>query len=95
MGTRIFTTTNDLILKKGNWNTVEMFVRLNTPGSKNGVLELTINGKKRALNTVRYRHTPIKIEAFWLQPFFGGGSTEYAPRVTTKAWYTDFKFSKT
>lgn len=79
--------------KTGQWNTVEMYCKLNTPGKKDGVLELTVNGQTRRISTVRYRNDNAKINGVQVHPFFGGGTMDYAPPKQTRAWYADFKFS--
>jgi hypothetical protein len=79
--------------KKGQWNAIEMFMKLNTPGKYDGVMELVVNGMKMSLNTVRYRNDNAIINDWSLDTFFGGGSLAYAPPQTTKTWYADFVFS--
>jgi hypothetical protein len=86
---------NDLLLHKGRWNQIEMFCKLNTPGQKDGILEVTVNGVTKRLTTVRYRYDDAKINQVNLRSFFGGGTLEYAPNRDTKTWFADFEFSKT
>lgn len=84
----------DLQLHKGRWNEVEMFCKLNTPGKHDGVLEVTINGVTKRLDSVRYRYDHAKIENVKVNTFFGGGTDDYAPPADTKIWYADFGFSR-
>lgn len=84
----------ELKFKKGQWNDVEMFIKLNTPGKKDGLLSLTVNGVTKSLKTVRFRNDNAKIERVEIATFFGGGTQDYAPPADTKAWYADFGFSK-
>ena len=70
-------------------------MKLNTPGQKDGVLELAVNGQKRSLSTVRWRNNTAQIMGVQIHPFFGGGSDDYAPPRQTRAWYADFQFSNT
>lgn len=82
-----------LFFKSGQWNDVEMFCKLNTPGKQDGVMELAVNGQRRRLDCVRYRYTKdMLIERFYLEVFFGGGSKEYAPSTDVRLWYADFSF---
>lgn len=81
-----------LQFKSGQWNDIEMYVKLNTPGEKDGVMELAVNGQRRRYDKVRYRNTDIKIESFLLEPFFGGGDDSYAPSQDVRLWYADFAF---
>lgn len=85
----------DLKFKKGVWNDVEMYIKLNTPGKQDGILSLTINGVNKRLDSVRYRNDNAKIERVEISTFFGGGTKDYAPPADTRAWYADFAFSKT
>ena len=81
-------------LHKGKWNDIELFVKLNDPGQKNGIFELSVNGQRRRLTDVRYRYDNALINSWNHSAFFGGGTMDYAPKETTKAWYTDFRFSR-
>ena len=82
-----------LFFKSGQWNDVEMFCKLNTPGKQDGVMELVVNGQRRRLDCVRYRYTKdMLIERFYLEVFFGGGSKDYAPSTDVRLWYADFSF---
>lgn len=74
--------------KKG-WNTVKMTISLNTPGIKNGVIELTINGKSKKLTKVimRERET-VKLNQIDFVSFFGGGDDSWNSPIKT---YTKFK----
>lgn len=83
----------DLKLTTEAWNRVEMYCKLNTPGKRDGVLEITVNGVTKRLDTVRYRYDNAQITGLMLSTFFGGGTKEYAPPRDTKAWYADFKVS--
>lgn len=96
-GVRVFLPPeNTMQFKKGQWNDIVMFVKLNTPGKYDGVLEISVNGKTQRTESVRYRYTDkLKIDAVEISPFFGGGDLTYAPRETTRAWYSEFGFSKT
>ena len=96
-GIRVFLPPeNDMVFKKGQWNDIVMFVKLNTPGKYDGVLEISVNGITQRTDSVRYRYTDnLKIEQVDISPFFGGGDMSYAPRETTHAWYAEIGFSKT
>ena len=84
----------DALFKSGEWNAVEMYLKLNTPGRHDGIMEMVVNGVRQRLDKVRYRYDDAKIENFDIGAFFGGGDNSYAPPKTTRAWYTDFRFSK-
>ncbi len=82
----------DLRLRDGQWNTVEMFVRMNTPGKYDGVLEMTVNGVRKSITTMRWRYDAMKINGVLVHSFFGGGDLSYAPPRPTKLWLADFEF---
>lgn len=95
-GISVWRHNTALILKKQQWNTIEMFCRLNTPGKYDGVLELVINGVKATMNQTRYRYDAATlISRYDLGTFFGGGNISYAPPSTTYAYFADYSFSKT
>ncbi len=84
---------NEFKLYRGRWNNFEMFIKLNTPGKKDGIMELTVNGVSRRITDVRYRNDNAKINSFHLQPFFGGSTVEFAPKSNTSAWFADYVFT--
>ncbi|KAL4854705.1 hypothetical protein ACK3TF_004648 [Chlorella vulgaris] len=93
-GIAVWRHNNPFAFKRRQWNTVEMYCALNTPGKKDGVMQLTVNGKSQRLTSVRYRYDNMLITGFHLVSFFGGGDLSYAPPATTHAWFADYKFTK-
>ena len=79
-----------LVMQKERWNDVSMYVKLNTLGKYDGVMELTVNGETKRSNEVRYRYTNIKVMGYLMNTFFGGSQR---PPTDTKAWFADFEFS--
>lgn len=84
----------DLRLHKGRWNEIEMYCKLNTPGQHDGVLEVTVNGVRKRVETVRFRNDGARLENVKLNTFFGGSTADYAPPEDTKIWFADFGFSR-
>jgi hypothetical protein len=72
--TWLWTTNNLGLLTNNKWYCVEGYVRLNKPGSKDGVLRGWVDGKlafeKTGLNfrTV----SKLKVERFWFDIYYGG-----------------------
>ena len=95
MGMHLF--PGRLWLRRNAWNDVAMYCKLNTPGKKDGVVKLTVNGQSVVLRSFRYLLAGSKaaINGVMLQTFFGGGSSEYAPPRATHSWFSDFRFAKT
>lgn len=68
------------ILANNRWYAVEQHVKLNTPGKKDGVLRVWIDGFPVLIKTgIRFRHVPdLKIENVWFNIYHGG--TSLAPK---------------
>ena len=79
-----------LVMQKERWNDISMYVKLNTPGMYDGVMELSVNGVTERSNEVRYRYTNIEVLGFMMHTFFGGSQR---PPTDTRAWFADFEFS--
>lgn len=58
----------------GRWYAIEQYLKLNTPGQKDGVLTVWIDGKRiYNRNNMHFRDTDqLKIEKVWLNYYFGG-----------------------
>lgn len=95
VGVHIFETKGKAMLRvRPGWNTIEMYMKLNTPGKHDGIIELAVNGESRRFEGIRYRYSPnMRIERFHLSPFFGGGDKSYAPPRDIRLWYADFGFA--
>lgn len=66
---------NDLsAIEKGRWYAIEQHIKLNTPGTNDGLLEVWIDGVKIfKKNDLYFRDTPsLKIEKVWFNFYFGG-----------------------
>jgi hypothetical protein len=97
-GTHMFRARKDdpplIAFQRGKWNDISMYVKLNTPGKYDGIIEVTVNGKSLRFDEMRYRYdSSVKIEAFGIHTFFGGGDNDYAPKKQITNWFGDFKFS--
>jgi hypothetical protein len=62
------------MLEKNHWYCVEQYVRMNTPGKKDGVLRAWIDGQLAFEKVdMRYRDVPdLKIESLWMNVYHGG-----------------------
>lgn len=85
-------------LRKGEWEHIEIYYKLNTPGSANGVMKGWLNGELKGQKTnVEFRgsgESNIKINQFFFSSFFGGNES-YAPSSPQYAWFDDFRVSPT
>ena len=71
------------ILENNRWYSIEQYVKLNTPGNKDGIFRAWIDGRQVGEMTgIRFRHVPsLKIESVWFDVFHGGVSP--APKDMT------------
>ncbi len=84
-------------LETEKWHQIKTFVRLNTPGKRDGIITTWLNGKqvldKRDL---RFRiGADLKIERFLFAVFFGGTGAEWAPKRDMLLYLDDFTLSAT
>lgn len=71
-----------LSLKRGEWNTIKMRVKMNSKDTADGVLSLRVNKDKKRFKGIMFVDDPQKIplEGIQLSSWFGGGSKDYAPK---------------
>lgn len=83
-------------LRKGQWEYIEIYYKLNTPGSANGTMKGWINGVQRGQkNNVEFRgagESNVKLNQLFFSTFFGGNQS-YAPMSNQYAWFDDFRVS--
>lgn len=62
------------MLQKNRWYSIEQYVKLNSPGSADGVLRAWIDGRLAYERTdLRYRSVPdLRIESVWMNVYHGG-----------------------
>ena len=62
------------LLHKNRWYSIEQRVKMNTPGKRDGVLQVWIDGKPAFSKTdIEFRTVPaLKIESVWMNVYFGG-----------------------
>lgn len=71
------------LLENNRWYSVEQYVKLNTPGTRDGVFRAWIDGRKVLEKTaIEFRKTTdLKIENIWMNIYHGGTTT--APQDMT------------
>ena len=64
-------------LENNRWYAIEQYVKMNTPGKRDGIIRAWVDGKLAMERTdIRFRDVPtLKIEAIWMNVYFGGTST--------------------
>lgn len=62
------------LLENNRWYSVEQYVKLNTPGTSNGVVRAWVDGVQVKEKTdINFRKTPdLKIETIWMDVYHGG-----------------------
>jgi hypothetical protein len=76
-----------LELSPGAWNTIELRVRMNTPGQRDGILQLWLNGRPCVdRSDVAYRsasHPDLRITEQYVTWFYGGPARDAPDRDST------------
>lgn len=86
----------DVKLSPGEWYTIQMHTKMNAPGKKNGVMEISVDGKKIYSRTnYRFRnHNGYSIDRFGFKTHFGGSNTsDWRPVKDEYTYYDDFVIS--
>lgn len=75
------------VLENNRWYCIEQYVKLNTPGQRDGVFRAWVDGRRvLEKTTVRYRRVPeLRIEKVWLNVYHGG----IAPAPRDMSLYID------
>ena len=75
---------------KHGWNTISLRIKLNSPGKKDGVLEMTVNGTTKRVSDAVFRETRSeKIQSLNFVSFFGGGDSSWS--TPNRTLHTNFK----
>ena len=87
-------------LKKGAWNHIEVYHKLNTPGENDGIMRGWLNGELAIDITDNgdYKQNgqeDIQLNSIYLSTFFGGSSDAYKPTKDQYAYFDDLIVSKT
>jgi len=84
-------------IQKDEWYTIRQYVKLNTPGSNNGILKMWIDGQLLMdLDDIAFRlpgKGNVKINALVGHTYRGGNATDpvwWSP-TTDYAYFDDFK----
>lgn len=82
----------------GQWHCLETYIKMNTPGVKNGIVRSWFDGQLSLNRTnVRFRDTGadnIKIDKLYFSTFFGGSGSQWAPKKDEYANFDNFVLSK-
>ncbi|MBP2833221.1 T9SS type A sorting domain-containing protein [Aquimarina sp. U1-2] len=87
-------------LKKGAWNHIEVYHKLNSPGKRNGIMRGWLNGELaiNITNNEDYRQREegdIQLNTIYWSTFFGGSSDAFKPTKDQYAYFDDVVVSRT
>ena len=84
---------NDIDIESGQWYAVELMVKPNTPGLKDGEVKLWINGVLQMHHTGQNLrgNSTRGINDFWITSYFGGAATIHPEQ---SVWYDSIVVSK-
>ncbi len=86
---------NNFHFQKGQWYTITQRVKVNTPGLKNGEVELWIDGVPALLvQNIRFVTNGDQVDNFYFSTFHGGGDGSWAPGNDCYTWFDDVKIGK-
>lgn len=80
------------VFQPGKWHTVELGVKLNTPGRYDGTIMMAIDGRRYSLNGVMWRKGNETIDSFGVGVFHGGpcsatrNSSLQIQNITVQPW---------
>eukprot|EP01134_Creolimax_fragrantissima_P004772 CFRG4772T1 len=80
--------------KRGKWNRIKQYVKLNTPGKKNGVFKVWHNGRQVINENVAFRTSyKLRLGGIYFSTFFGGNTSKYAPKRDQKVYFKGFRLT--
>ncbi|KAH7623701.1 hypothetical protein NADE_008524 [Nannochloris sp. 'desiccata'] len=84
--------------KRGEWNRIALTVRMNDIGTKNGLLQVDVDGETKILyEKVVYRTAAkpdLDIAGLVFATWFGGSDKTWAPDTKQEAYWKNFKIYK-
>jgi len=82
-----------LKFKKGQWNSVSLLAKCNSPGKADGMVSLIVNGETKIFKNIQWSEKKMKIAGLAFTTWFGGGSRRYAPSKTQKASFKNIRLT--
>lgn len=82
--------------KPGEWMQITQQVRLNSPGKKNGIYAVWVNGRPVTRRTdMEWRWgNKGQIDTFYFSTYYGGNTPDWAPHWNCFADFDDFRISR-
>jgi hypothetical protein len=88
---------DSVVFKPGQWHRLTQHIKVNTPGERDGILEVWFDGKKvLARDTLRFRiGEKGVVDSFYFSTFHGGNTADWAPQVDCFALFDNFVIDQT
>lgn len=82
-------------IQKGKWQQIKTYVKLNSPGKRDGIIKTWLDGQPVLAKTdLRFQSGDnLKIERFLFSVFYGGSGPEWAPNYDNVIYLDDFMIS--
>lgn len=86
---------NGAAIKKGQWQQIKTYMKLNSSGKNDGILKTWLDGKQVfEKHDLRFQTADdLKIERFLFSVFYGGSGPEWAPSYDNVIYLDDFTLS--
>lgn len=83
-------------LRPGRWTSLEIRVRLNTPGAHDGEIDCWFDGERACeVRNLRFRDvSTLKIDNIFFSTFFGGNTPDWAPTKDEHATFDNFVLAR-
>ena len=80
----------------GKWQCLETYVKMNSPGKKDGIIRSWLDGEQALeVTNLRFRDTTsLKIDKMYFDTFFGGGDPSWATPQNQSAQFDNFVMAK-
>jgi hypothetical protein len=94
-------TFDQVFFEAGPWYSIEMRVKVNTPGAHDGLIQIWLNDQSvMDLNGIQFRDSSVSDDVLrvkWglFDTIFGGNTDDYAPVKDEYAYFDDFIASTT
>ena len=85
---------NNIRISDDTWHTIREHVKLNTPGVRNGIIEIFLDGnlvQKRTDLMFRKAGKNFKIDNAYITTYVGGSTDAFRPDHDQNIWFDDFK----
>jgi len=80
----------DKFFKRGQWHKLTQRIKINTGNNNDGHVQVWMDGEEVLLRTdIRFVNNGAKVDRFYFNTFHGGGDSDWAPSVTSYAYFDD------